>query len=119
MKLGEAIAVTESKITSVVVEDGDMTIASECVLPKYGNVFVTWNLETAHDSDSGTFTGTSHCYMESGDFITARLQGIWRREGSNLKVYSLDLGSNGDRNLVDIEVDLQAGSMSASLYALP
>ena len=44
--------------------------------------------------------------MDDGSALSATLQGIWRRDGGEIQVYSLDDASNGDQNFIQAKVDL-------------
>ncbi len=118
MDLGKPTAKAELRLVSAEVVDSDMIINSEGSAGKYGKVFVTWSLEATEHNSSGRFTGTSHCYMEDGAFITASLQGIWRRKGHKIQLHSLDLGSNGDRNFAKLKADLVKRTVTGRLFAL-
>jgi len=50
--------------------------------------------------------------------LTASAQGIGRRSGGVIKLFSLDNGSNGDQNFVVLEVDVMKKSASVKVYSV-
>ena len=117
MELTDPI-VTELQITSIVPHESSTTIAGDGVAGKYGDVFFSWELTPRGDGTVGTFTGNSRALMTDGNFISAYLQGTYRRDGVQIRLFSLDLGSNGDQNFVDVEVDVREKTARAKLYGL-
>ena len=67
--------------------------------------------------DSGEFTGFA--WTQNGEqFATATLQGVYRREGTVFKMYSLDMVSDGVINIVSGEADFVAKTMTFKVSQL-
>ena len=103
----EKIAEAVMDITSVVVDGETTRICYEGNVGKYGRVFATHNFKSNDaNRNSGNFTGDARTIMDDGSALSATLQGIWRRDGGEIQVYSLDDASNGDQNFIQAKVDL-------------
>ena len=105
-------------VTSVKMEEEETVVTYEGDVGKYGHVFFTHCLEsTLPDDSKGTFTGYARTVLADGGSVNARLQGVWRREGSELTVMSLDDGLGiPDQNYVVVKVDLieRSGALELS-----
>ena len=105
-------------VTSVRMEEEQTVVSYEGDVGKYGHVFFTHRLEsTLPDDSKGTFTGYARTILADGGSVTARLQGVWHREGSDLTVKSLDDGLGiPDQNYVVVKVDLieRSGALELS-----
>ena len=107
------------KVTTIEMSRESIRYTVEGTVGKYGYVHFTHQLEPTHGKrDQGSMQGYGRTYLEDGRSVEGDLQGVWRRTGSVYKVYSLDDGSNGDINFVDIDVDLVSKEVSLSLTHL-
>ncbi len=109
----------KTKIITVDVSQNGIQYTVEGTVEKYGRVFSAHLLKPTHGkTDQGTMTGYARTFLEDGGSVEGGLQGVWRRSGPVYKVYSLDDGSNGDINFVEIDVDLPSKEVSLSLTHL-
>jgi hypothetical protein len=78
----------------------------------YGRVWLSYEFtDKLGLGDSGEFTGFA--WTQNGEqFATATLQGVYRREGSIFKMYSLDMVSDGVINIVSGEADFVDKTMT-------
>ena len=118
MNLSEPMLVTELTVTSVVVGETGSTIALEGTAGQYGQVFVTYVLDSAGDRTGGTYSGSARAFPDGENMVAAVFRGIWRREGANVKIFSLDHVNNGDQNLAVIDLDVMAKKATVSAYSL-
>ena len=84
----------------------------------YGRVWLSYEFtDKLGLGDSGEFTGFA--WTQNGEqFATATLQGVYRREGSIFKMYSLDMMSHGFINIVSREADFVAATMTCKVSQL-
>ena len=84
----------------------------------YGRVWLSYEFtDKLGLGDSGEFTGFA--WTQNGEqFATATLQGVYRREGSIFKMYSLDMVSDGVINIVSGEADFVAKTMTFKVSQL-
>ena len=118
MDLQEPMFTTEFAVTSVVVQDTGTTICADGPAGKYGQVFVTWQLESSGDRTGGTYYGSARAITDDDEMISGTFRGIWRRDGADLTIFSLDHASNGDQNLAKIDVDVRRKQAVATVYSL-
>jgi hypothetical protein len=119
MNLGDPVAESTMTITSVIVDKDVTTLTYEGDVGKYGRVFVTHHLRP-NDASRQTYEidGTARALLEDGSMLTASLQGIGRRSGGVIKLFSLDNVSNGDQNFSVGEVDVMKKSASVKVYSV-
>lgn len=67
--------------------------------------------------DAGEFTGFAWA-QKGKDVSTATLQGIYKKDGKVFQMYSLDLDSNGELNVVSGVADFVAGTMKFKVSKL-
>ena len=92
----------EFDITSTAISSNKISIDATGKVGKYGRVYVTYNLYTdGYQNSQGMFDGQG-MNMEG---VTAYLTGIWKKQGTNYIIYSLDDLNNGDHNFVYIKID--------------
>ena len=119
MNLGDPIAESTMTITSVIVDEDVTTLTYEGDVGKYGRVFATHHLRPSDTSrQSYEMDGTARALLEDGSMLTASAQGIGRRSGGVIKLFSLDNGSNGDQNFVVLEVDVMKKSAAVKVYSV-
>ena len=105
------------EVTSVLIEDDGSTITSVGAAEGYEKVYLTHELETRSASrDSGSFTGQARAIDAKGVLEAASLQGVWRREGKVITMYSLDDVSNGRIHLALGTMDLVSGKLQFKVY---
>ena len=118
MNLHEPSFTTELEITTVQIGESESTISAEGNADKYGRVFVSWTLQSAGDRTGGTYSGSARTFPDDSTMIAAAFRGIWRRDGANLRIFSLDHADNGDQNLAIIDVDVLNRKAVATVYSL-
>ena len=105
------------EITSVVIGEEGSTITSAGTAGDYGKVYLTHNLKSQTGSrDSGTFSGQARAIDAKGVLEAATVQGVWRREGKIITMYSLDDVSNGLIHLAEGTMDLVSGKLQFKVY---
>ena len=109
---------TEFDITSVQVGETRSIICAEGEADKYGHVFVTYELDSAGDRTGGTYSGSARAFPGDDTMIAGVFRGIWRRNGANVVISSVDDASNGDLNFTRIELDVQAKKAKIPVYPL-
>jgi hypothetical protein len=79
MNLSEPMLVTELGVTSVVVGETQSTICLEGTADKYGQVFVTYVLDSAGDRTGGTYSGSARAFPNGEDMVAAlfRMAKTW------------------------------------------
>ena len=84
----------------------------------YGRVWLSYEFtDKLGMGDAGEFTGFA--WTQNGEeFATATLQGVYRRNGTVLQMYSLDMVSNGIINIVSGEADFVAKTMTFKVSPL-
>ena len=84
----------------------------------YGRVWLSYEFtDKLGLGDSGEFTGFA--WTQNGEqFATATLQGVYCREGSIFKMYSLDLVSDGVINIVSGDADFVSKTMTFKVSQL-
>ena len=68
-------------------------IVGEC----YGKVYLSYEFKSnSSDRNKGNFNGSLRSINNDGVMVAASLQGIWKRDGKIVTMYTLDSFSNGD-----------------------
>ena len=70
-------------------------------------------------ADQGDFSGDARTINDDGDMVAGTLQGIWKRNGKIVTMWTLDQFSNGDMIYAKGKVDLVQGTMSFTAYPIP
>ena len=70
------------------------------------------------EGSSGDFVGQARTINKDGEMRFASLQGIWKREGSIVNMYTLDAIDNGVMNYAKGKVDLFAGTLNFEVYPI-
>lgn len=118
MDLQNPMLTAEFNITSIEVGESGSIINAEGTAGKYGRVFATWVLESSGDRSGGTYYGSGRGISDDDSFVSGVFRGIWRREGGQVKIFSLDHADNGDQNLAIIEVDVRAKQAGVTVLSL-
>ena len=84
----------------------------------YGRVWLSYEFtDKQSNGESGECTGFA--WTQNGEqFVTATLQGVYRRNGAIFHMYSLDMVSNGVINIVSGEVYFVAKTMTFKVSPL-
>ena len=107
-------------ISSWTSYDGKSVITSEGLVGEgYGKVYLTHTFKVnSSDGMSGDFIGQARTIEKGGEMRFASLQGIWKREGTIVTMYTLDSVSNGVMNYAKGSVDLYAGTLKFAVYPI-
>ena len=108
------------KISSWTASKDGSVITSEGIVGEgYGKVYLTHTFSSNNaEGSSGDFAGQARTINKDGEMRFASLQGVWKREGTIVKMYSLDGVTNGVMNYVQGQVDLFAGTISFDVFPI-
>ena len=108
------------KISSWTASKDGSVITSEGIVGEgYGKVYLTHTFSyNDAEGSSGDFAGQARTINKDGEMRFASLQGVWEREGTIVKMYSLDGVTNGVMNYVQGQVDLFAGTLSFDVFPI-
>ena len=108
------------KISSWTASKDGSVITSEGIVGEgYGKVYLTHSFSSNNaEGSSGDFAGQARTINKDGEMRFASLQGVWKREGTIVKMYSLDGVTNGVMNYVQGQVDLFAGTLSFDVFPI-
>ena len=100
----------EGKLTSVILTKTGGTITGKGDATKYGTCFLTYHL-TANPSvaGQGVMTGTASAIDEGGNLATGALNGVYDRNGHEIKIYCVDDVTDGAINLAVVSMNLKTG----------
>ena len=103
----------EFKITSWLATNDDSTITSEGIVGEgFGKVYLTHNFRSrSGDNNQGDFDGQVRSINNDGVMVSATLQGIWKREGKIVNMYTLDTFSDCGMIYAEGKVDLVEGTL--------
>ena len=77
--------------------DSSSLTAEGIVGQGYGKVYLSYEFESnSTDRNKGNFNGSLRSINNDGVMVAASLQGIWKRDGKIVTMYTLDSFSNGD-----------------------
>jgi FlaG/FlaF family flagellin (archaellin) len=111
----ENVSKGEFDITSTTLSSNMISIDATGKVGKYGRVYVSYNLHIdGFQGSQGMFEGQG-MNMEG---VTANLTGIWKQQGSNYVIHSLDDLNNGDHNLVYIKIDTLKNKINIEVETL-
>ena len=98
----------EGKLTSVILTDTGATITGKGDASKYGTAFLTYDL-TVNPSvaGQGVMTGTASAIDDDGNLVTAALNGVFDRNGHEMKIYCVDDLADGAINLAVVSMNLK------------
>ena len=85
----------------------------------YGKVYLSYDfVSSSADKNQGDFSGDIRTINNDGVMVAGTLQGIWKRDGKMVTMYTLDQFSNGDMIYAEGDVDLVKGTMSFIAYPI-
>ena len=85
----------------------------------YGKVYLSYDfVSSSADKNQGDFSGDIRTIINEGVMVAGTLQGIWKRDGKMVTMYTLDQFSNGDMIYATGTVDLVEGTMSFKAYPI-
>ena len=100
--------------------DSSSLTAEGIVGEGYGKVYLSYEFKSnSTDRNKGNFNGSLRSINNDGVMVAASLQGIWKRDGKIVTMYTLDSFSNGDMIYAKGKVDLVQGTMSFTAYPIP
>jgi len=113
---GESFTLS-GKVTSVELTDEGGVINVSAEAGRYGKVFLTYNvkLNTALPNQ-GYFSGRGIGINDEGKREAGSRQGVFRREGSIMKFYSLDDVSDGRLNYCETVINLRTDTVEMTFY---
>ena len=77
--------------------DSSSLTAEGIVGEGYGKVYLSYQFKSnSADRNKGNFNGSLRSINNDGVMVAASLQGIWKRDGKIVTMYTLDSFSNGD-----------------------
>ena len=87
--------------------DSSSLTAEGIVGEGYGKVYLSYEFKSnSTDRNKGNFNGSLRSINNDGVMVAASLQGIWKRDGKIVTMYTLDSFSNGDmiyaKGLIDL-----------------
>ena len=97
----------ELTITSVNQSSDSLEITSSGPAGIYGNVFVSFDLES-FDGNSGFSYGCGRGFLDEGPMVTGNFVGLWRRDGNKIEIKQLADVDNDTQNLDIITIDMHA-----------
>jgi len=112
---GESFSLT-GKITSIELtsDGGTITVSSEA--GRYGKVFLTYNVKLNSSlPDQGYFSGRGVGFNDGVRQAGSR-QGVFRREGSIMKFWSLDDVTDGNMNYCETVMNLETETVEMTFY---
>ena len=113
---GESFTLS-GKISSVELTDegGVITVSAEA--GRYGKVFLTYNVKLNPAlPNQGHFSGRGVGFNDDGNRESGSRQGVFRREGSIMKFYSLDDVSDGRLNYCETVINLRTETVEMTFY---
>ena len=110
----------EFEVTSRTSSQAGSSITPEGLVGEgYGKVYLSYDFTSGTaDRKQGNFSGHLRSINQDGEMVAATLQGIWKRDGKTLMMYTLDSFSNGDMIYAEGIVDLMAGTMTFTAYPM-
>ena len=99
--------------------NGSSMTAEGIVGEGYGKVYLNYDfVSSSADKNQGDFSGGARTINNDGVMVAGTLQGIWKRDGKKVTMYTLDQFSNGDMIYAKGTVDLVEGTMSFTAYPI-
>ena len=97
--------------------EGKVIINVSSEAGRYGKVFLTYNVVVNQNlPNQGYFHGRGIGINDAGERNTGSRQGVWRREGTIMKFYSLDDVSDANMNYCESVIDLRAETIKMTFY---
>ncbi|HIG61867.1 MAG TPA: hypothetical protein EYQ22_13355 [Gammaproteobacteria bacterium] len=113
---GESFTLS-GKISSIELSDKGGVINVSAEAGRYGKVFLTYNV-TLNPAvpNQGSFHGRGVGINDEGVRESGSRQGVFRREGTIMKFYSLDEVSDGIINYCETIIDLRNETVEMTFY---
>lgn len=98
----------EGKLTSVTLSEFGGTITGKGDASRYGTAFLTYHL-TANPkvTGQGVMTGIASAIDDEGTLANASLNGVYDRNGHEIKIYCMDDLTDGAINLAVVTMNLK------------
>ena len=107
----------EGKVTSISLDEKGGIINVSAEAGRYGKVFLTYNVVVNQAlPNQGYFQGRGVGINDAGERNTGSRQGVWRREGTIMKFYSLDDVSDANMNYCESVIDLRTETIKMTFY---
>ena len=85
----------------------------------YGKVYLNYIFKSnSMDRSKGNFSGSLRSINNDGVMVAATLQGIWKRDGKIVTMYTLDGFSNGDMIFAEGSVDLVESTLNFKAFRI-
>ena len=85
----------------------------------YGKVYLNYIFKSnSMDRSKGNFSGGLRSINNDGVMVAATLQGIWKRDGKIVTMYTLDGFSNGDMIYAEGSVDLVESTLNFKAFRI-
>jgi hypothetical protein len=98
---------------------GSSLTAEGVVGEGYGKVYLSYDfVSSSADRNKGNFSGNLRSINQDGVMIAATLQGIWKRNGKSVMMYTLDEFSNGDMIYAEGVIDLIEGTLNFTAFPM-
>ena len=99
--------------------DSSSMTAEGVVGEGYGKVYLSYEFKSnSNNRNKGNFSGSLRSINNDGDMVAASLQGIWKRDGKIVTMYTLDSFSNGDMIYAEGLVDLVESTMKFNAFPI-
>ena len=99
--------------------DSSRMTAEGIVGEGYGKVYLTYEFKSNSTArNKGNFNGSLRSINNDGVMVAATLQGIWKRDGKIVTMYTLDGFSNGDMIYAKGLVDLVKSTLSFTAFPI-
>jgi len=98
---------------------GSSLTAEGVVGEGYGKVYLSYDFTSSTaDRNRGNFAGNLRSINQDGEMIAATLQGVWKRDGKSVMMYTLDAFSNGDMIYAEGIIDLIEGTLKFTAFPM-
>jgi len=99
--------------------DSSSMTAEGIVGEGYGKVYLNYEFKSnSTDRNKGNFNGSLRSINNDGVMVAATLQGIWKRDGKIVTMYTLDSFSNGDMIYAKGLVDLVKSTLNFTAFPI-
>ena len=109
---------TIMQVTSVEFRDGETVITAQGEMGTYGTVYTSYLLKYDSSGNGGTVSGQGRGVVDKNTFFSGTFSGVWKRDGSNIKMRNLVNISDGTTNLDSIVVNTGQRNLSIDVYVI-
>ena len=107
------------ELTSWKAGKGYSVITSQGMVEGYGKVYLTHKFKAnSSEALTGDFVGAARAITKDGNMAFASLQGVWKREGTELTIHTLDSLVDGTANYAKGKFDLYNGTLTFDVFAI-